>query len=284
MAGSSHTYLQQFSEIEKMYWRDVRRHAPLSRSEEEALVQRIRAGEEGALEQLVEANLRFVVKIAKDYSGKGLSLLELVSEGNLGLIEAARRFDEGYGCKFITYAVWWIRQHILKALGRQRHTVPHPANHLNDLKKIERQGDRLSQTLGRVPTLTEAATAAEISPARGQRALQARRRDMRLDRPLFEDEEKTALPQALVDRNLPDRQLEETTLAGQVERGLETLNTRERQVLRWYFGLGGCQPITLESIGDSLGLTRERIRQIRDRALQKLRGSCNQAWSDFSEN
>ena len=272
MASASRTYLQQFSDIEKMYWHDVRQHSPLSRAEEKVLVKQVRAGENGALDRLVEANLRFVVKIAKDYSGKGLTLLELVSEGNLGLIEAAKRFDERYGCKFITYAVWWIRQHIFKALSRQKHAVPHPTNHMSDLKKIEYQTARLGQTLGRTPTLKESTAAADMSIERGIRAMQVRKRDMHLDQPLFADEEKTALPQVLVEDKAPDRELEERRLATQVNQSLKQLSAREQQVLRCYFGLEGCQPITLESIGKSLGLTRERIRQIRDRALQKLRG------------
>lgn len=278
------TYFRNHTDSEKLYWRDVRRHVPLTRDQEQALIGRIRAGEEAALERLVTANLRFVVKVAKEYSGKGMSLLELVSEGNLGLIEAARRFDDKRGCKFITYAVWWIRQHMLKALSRQRRVVRHPMNHTGDLKEIERSSEQLSQDLGRKPRLEEVAAEADMGLDRALRALELKRRDFYLDRPLFAGEEKTALPQLLATDDAIDEAFDKDQLQAEVERGLRLLHPRERRVIRWYFGLGHCEPMTLERIGEFFGLTRERVRQIRDRGLEKLREHCGPVLVDFSRN
>lgn len=267
-----------------LYWQSIEYYQPLTREQEVALVRQARDGDEDALNKLVTANLRFVVSVAKEYSGYGLSMIELISEGNLGLLEAARRFDENRGFKFITYAVWWIRQAMLKALAIQKKTIPPPVNQMNDLKKLEREAVGLTQELGRTPTAEEMASKAGISLSRTTRALQAGKSDISLNAYLYPDEDKTLISELAGDEAGLEEEFEQHILAETVARCLDTLNKRESRILRRYYGLDGQPPMTLEQIGEGMGLTRERIRQIRDHALDKLRARYGEVLVEFSRN
>jgi len=267
-----------------LYWQSIEYYQPLTREQEAALVRQAREGDEEALNKLVTANLRFVVSVAKEYSGYGLSMIELISEGNLGLLEAARRFDENRGFKFITYAVWWIRQAMLKALAVQKKTIPPPVNQMNDLKKLEREAVSLTQELGRTPTAEEMATKAGISLSRTTRALQAGKSDVSLNASLYPDEDKTLISELAGSELGLEEEFEQHILAETVARCLDTLNKRESRILRRYYGLDGQPPMTLEQIGEGMGLTRERIRQIRDHALDKLRVRYGEVLVEFSHN
>ncbi|MBI2503149.1 MAG: RNA polymerase sigma factor RpoD/SigA [Candidatus Latescibacteria bacterium] len=267
-----------------LYWQSIEYYQPLTREQEVALVRQAREGDEEALNNLVTANLRFVVSVAKEYSGYGLSMIELISEGNLGLLEAARRFDENRGFKFITYAVWWIRQAMLKALAMQKKTIPPPVNQMNDLKKLEREAVGLTQELGRTPTAEEMASKAGISLSRTTRALQAGKSDISLNASLYPDEDKTLISELAGGETGLEEEFERHILAETVARCLEALNKRECRILRRYYGLDGQPPMTLEQIGEGMGLTRERIRQIRDHALDKLRARYGEVLVEFSRN
>ena len=267
-----------------LYWQSIEYYQPLSREQEAALVRQARSGDEEALKKLVTANLRFVVSVAKEYAGYGLSMIELISEGNLGLMEAARRFDENRGFKFITYAVWWIRQAMLKALAMQKKTIPPPVNQMNDLKKLEREAVCLAQNLGRTPTPREMADKAGISLSRTTRALQAGKSDISLNASLYPDEGKTLISELAGGERGIEEEFEQHSLEETVAHCLETLNKRECRILRRYYGLDGQPPMTLEEIGEGMGLTRERIRQIRDHALDKLRDRYGEVLVEFSRN
>ena len=253
------------------YWRDIQNFEPLSRAKEIELVRLAKAGDEEAMHAMVNANLRFVVSVAKEYTGHGLSFIELISEGNYGLIEAVNRFDETRGFKFITYAVWWIRQAILKALAVQSKAARPPMSQINDLQKVERKAGELTQQLGRDPTLDELAREAGISRERARNALELSRRDLSLDAPLFADEDDTLLSVYATAGSPAEADIERAALAEAMALCLGELEPRERRILRAYFGLDGEDPMTLEEIGGLLGLTRERVRQLRDRALNKIR-------------
>ena len=267
------------------YWQDIRNCDPVSREEEVELVRRARRGDEAAMGRLVSANLRFVVAVAKEFKGSGQPLNELISDGNLGLLEAARRFDEGRGFKFITYAVWWIRQSIRKSLAERRRTVAAPSNRLADLKDVERAQFRLSQELGRTASLFEVADEVGYSPERVQRALEVAAADIHLDRSLYADDDDT-LVSSLFESGAPPPQeeAEENEAIETVRRCLEALDGREREIIRRYYGFDGCAPMTLEEIGDVLHLTRERIRQLRDRGLTKLRDRFREVLFELSHN
>ena len=253
------------------YWRDIQRYEPLKRAEEAALVKRARNGDEAAMQRLVTANLRFVVSVAKEYTNYGLPFIELISEGNLGLMEAVGRFDETRGFKFITYAVWWIRQAILKALAEQSRVARPPMSQINDLQKVERQIGSLTQRLGRNPTLEEIATSSQISLERTRNALDVGRRDISLDTPIFPDENDDLLSTLAAADSDMDKALDEARLDEALTFCLNVLDKREYRIVQSYFGLGGQRPMTLEEIGATLCLTRERVRQLRDRALEKIR-------------
>ena len=272
------------SDLLKIYWRDIGHCEPLSREKEVELVKQIKAGDEGAMQKLVAANLRFVVSVAREYTGSGLPLIELISEGNMGLIEAVPRFDETRGLKFITYAVWWIRQAIFKALDRTSKDVRPPVNHVYDLKKVERQAVVLSQKLGRDPTFDEIVESTGIGPDRVQNALAVSRREISLDVPVYPNEEESllaAFPAADID---VEEEGEKTALCEVLQISLEVLDEREYQIICSYFGIGGREPMSLEKIGMALGLTRERIRQLRDRALDKMRIQYGERLHEFSHN
>ncbi|MBT3344278.1 MAG: RNA polymerase sigma factor RpoD/SigA [Gemmatimonadetes bacterium] len=273
------------SPVLNSYWRDIRHCDPVSREEEVILVRQAREGDDDALARLVSANLRFVVSVAKEFRGTGQPLSELISDGNVGLLEAARRFDERRGFKFITYAVWWIRQSIRRALAERRRTVSAPSNRLADLKDIERSTLRLSQKLGRSPSLFEICDDVGYSTQRVLRAKEVSSPDVHLDRSLYADEEDTTVS-SLFETNEPppETQAEEHEFVDTIDRCLEILDVREREIIRRYYGFDGCLPMTLEQIGRTLSLTRERIRQLRDRGLAKLRNEYGDVLVELSHN
>ena len=266
------------------YWNKIRHYHPLPRQREAELVRASRAGDESAMHELVTANLRFVVSVAKNYTGYGLTLIELISEGNIGLMEAVKRFDETRGFKFITYAVWWIRQAILKSIAEQSRAVRPPMSQINDLQKVDKQTNALAQELGRNPTLEELAKKAEISLDRTRNALEVGQRDASFDTPLQEDDaEKTLLTLYATEDDLK-AVLEDNALHHAIVTCLDVLDEREQRIVCAYFGLEDRAPITLEEIGTTLGLTRERVRQLRDRALQKIRAQYGDTLVEFSRN
>ncbi len=268
----------------ELYWRDIKDAQPLSRKDEVVYFQRAKAGDEDARQVLVQANLRFVVSVAREYKDYGLSLIELISEGNVGLLEAVKRFDETRGFKFITYAVWWIRQAILKALAEQGKIARPPMSQINDLQKIEKETGALSQVLGRIPTFEEIAAKVDISIERTRNALVVAQQDVSLDAPAFLDED-TALMQVFVaDQDGVDESFERAQMQETVIACLGVLDPREHHIVRAYFGLDDTEPLTLEEIGDALGVTRERVRQLRNRALEKMKAQCGELLVEFSSN
>jgi RNA polymerase primary sigma factor len=273
------------SAVLNSYWHDIRHCAPVSREEEVRLVRRAREGDEEALAGLISANLRFVVSVAKEFRATGQPLNELISDGNVGLLEAARRFDERRGFKFITYAVWWIRQSIRRALAERRRTVCAPSNRVADLKDVERAQIRLSQSLGRDPSLFEICDDVGYSMQRVLRAMEVSSPDVHLDRPLYADEDDTNVSALFeADGPPPETQAEEHEFVDTIDQCLQILDTREREIIRRYYGFDGCLPMTLEQIGGTLGLTRERIRQLRDRGLAKLRREHEDVLVELSHN
>ena len=273
------------STLVETYWSDIQHFQPLSRQAEIQMVRRARQGDVQAMQALVTANLRFVVSVSKGYTNLGLSFIELISEGNLGLMEAVKRFDETRGFKFITYAVWWIRQAILKALAEQRKVARPPMSQINDLQRVEREADALTQKLGRDPTLEEIARSAAMSLERAIHARQAGQRDVSFDAPVYAGEEDCLLSVFATDQEESlEEALDRQTLAAVLRDCLALLDAREHQIVRYYFGLDGRQPMTLERIGRQLGLTRERVRQLRDRALGKMRIEYGHLLLELSNN
>ena len=257
--------------LTESYWRDIQHFQPLSRQREIELVHRAHTGDERAMHQIVEANLRFVVRIARGYHGRGLSFMELISEGNLGLLEAVQRFDETRGFKFITYAVWWIRQAILRALAEHGKIARPPLSRVNDLQKVERWRGILAQKLGRDPTPEEIATSAGLSLERTHNALYMAQPDVSMDAPTALDERESLMATFAAGTPDPADCYERAALSHTLQACLDLLDRRERVVVRAYFGLDDQEPQTLEQIGLQLGLTRERVRQLRDEALDKMR-------------
>ncbi len=268
----------------ELYWRDIKDVQPLSRADEVRYFERARAGDEEARQVLVRANLRFVVSVARTYKDYGLSLIELVSEGNVGLMEAIKRFDETRGFKFITYAVWWIRQAILKTLAEQGKIARPPMSQVNDWQKVEKETGALAQALGRAPTFDEIAEKVDISIERTRNALEVSQQDVSLDAPAFLDEETTLVQMFVADQEGVDERLERTQMEEMVNACLDILDPRESQIVRSYFGLDRMAPMTLEEIGDAMGVTRERVRQLRNRALEKMRVQCGDQLVEFSQN
>ena len=266
------------------YWRDIQHFEPLSRQRERELFGLARQGDQQAINELVQANLRFVVRISKEYNGRGLSFIELISEGNVGLIEAIKRFDETRGFKFITYAVWWIRQAILKAVAEGSKIARPPMSQISDLQKVEKRTNSLSQQLGRTPTLDEITADTEMSPERTRNALWASSGDLSLDGPAFADEDQPHMAY-LQDEHIDlEGDLESQLLKDTLKRCLGILDEREDYIIRCYFGLDNSEDFTLQEIGVHLGLTRERVRQLRDRALAKLRAKYGNLLIEMSKN
>jgi len=267
-----------------LYWRDIKDSEPLSREREIELFRRAHAGDKEARQALVTANLRFVVSVAREYREYGLSLIELISEGNVGLIEAIGRFDETRGFKFITYAVWWIRQAILKALAENGRIANPPMSQINDLQKIEKESESLAQMLGRSPTYEEIADHASISGQRTRNALQVGQADVSLDAPAYPDDDTSLINLFTADQIPVDDEYERDQMKRVLHSCLTGLDPREYQILRAYFGLEGTRPMTLEEIGESIGVTRERVRQLRNRALGKVRDQHGHILAEFSNN
>ncbi|HNW58052.1 MAG TPA: sigma-70 family RNA polymerase sigma factor [bacterium] len=254
------------------YLREINEIPLLTASEEIDLAARIRSGDQEALEMLTKSNLRFVVSVAKQYQNQGLSLGDLINEGNLGLLKAATRFDESRGFKFISYAVWWIRQSILQALAEQSRIVRIPLNRIGALNKIEKLFSSLEQEYEREPTKEELAEEMDMSPADISDLMSNTSKQLSLDAPIDEEEE-NKLMDVIEDYEMPapDSQLQAESLRIEIERALASLELREAEVIRLYFGLGMEHPLTLEEIGQRFALTRERVRQIKEKALRRLR-------------
>jgi RNA polymerase primary sigma factor len=255
-----------------IYLREINTTPLLRREEEVELAKRVQAGDGQALHQLVQANLRFVVSIAKQYSNQGLSLEDLINEGNLGLIKAAGRFDYGRGFKFISYAVWWVRQAMLQALAEQSRIVRLPLNRASTLYRIGRTVRVLTQELGRQPSVDEIAKRVDLPRNEVRDTLAISSTYVSLDDP-FEEDEDNSLMDCLPDdaSARPDAVTFGHTLEQDLRQALAALDRREEKILRLYFGIDCVEPLTLEQIGATMGLTRERIRQIKEKALGKLR-------------
>lgn len=254
------------------YLHEIGKVELISAEEEVELARRIRQGDNLALEKLIKANLRFVVSVSKQYQNQGLSLPDLINEGNLGLIKAAQRFDETRGFKFISYAVWWIRQSILQALAEQARIVRLPLNKIGSINKINKTFAELEQRFEREPSVPEIATALEVAPDDIKEAIRSSGRHVSMDAPLTPGEEGTMYDVILSpDSPAPDRGLITESLRKEIERALSTLTYREASIIRLYFGLNGKHPHTLEEIGEAFNLTRERVRQIKEKAIKRLK-------------
>lgn len=258
-----------------LYLHEINKTPLLTREQEQELARRIHKNDKGALDHLVKANLRFVVSIAKQYSNQGLSLEDLINDGNLGLIKAAHRFDEKRGYKFISYAVWWIRQAMLQSLAEHSRIVRLPLNRAGTLYRIGKASRQLDQELGRAPNALEIAKRLKISEDEVKDTMHIANSHISLDDPYSNDQDDNALVDYLTDENaeMPDERAYDNALSDDMEKALNTLTEREKVILTLYFGLNGEEPMTLEEIGKELKLTRERIRQIKEKAIQRLRHS-----------
>jgi RNA polymerase primary sigma factor len=255
-----------------LYLREISRYPLIPQAEEVRLAQGIRVGDPECLDKLVRSNLRFVVSVAKKYQNQGVSLSDLINEGNLGLIRAAHKFDETKGIKFISYAVWWIRQAILQALAEQSRIVRVPLNRAGTLHRIGKRSSALLQELGREPTPTEIAEGMDITIEEVQKTLSISQTHLSLDAPMTPGEDNRLLDYLPDTQNSgSDSDTFEHALTESIEEVLSTLKERETKILRLYFGLDGPEPMTLEEIGSLLGITRERVRQIKEKALSRLR-------------
>ncbi len=254
------------------YLREISQYPLISRDDEVELAKLIKTGCQDSLDKLVRSNLRFVVSVAKKYQNQGVSLSDLINEGNLGLIRAAHKFDETKGIKFISYAVWWIRQAILQALAEQSRIVRVPLNRAGTLHRIGKRSSALQQELGREPTVEEIAEGMDISEDEVAKTLSISQSHLSLDAPLTPGEDNKLLDYLPDTQNPgPDDETFERALSESVEEVLGTLKEREAKILRLYFGLDGKEPMTLEEIGSMMGITRERVRQIKEKALARLR-------------
>ncbi|MBN2279742.1 MAG: sigma-70 family RNA polymerase sigma factor [Candidatus Marinimicrobia bacterium] len=254
------------------YLEEISKYDPLSPEEEVELAQKIRQGDDHAKRKLTEANLRFVVSVAKEYQGNGLPLTDLINEGNLGLIKAAERFDETRGFKFISYAVWWIRQSILQALAEHSRIVRLPLNRVGTIKKITKELENLEMQYERAPSQDELALGLKMDTEDVSNSIKISKRHHSLDKP-FKDGEENTLSDILNDESIPepDIQLMMDSLKRDIKSSLNSLKEKERDVLMLYFGIDSEYPKTLNEIGEKFNLTRERIRQIKDKAINRLR-------------
>lgn len=254
-------YLQEIGKVEL-----------ITAEEEVQLAQRIRQGDQAALEKLTKANLRFVVSVSKQYQNQGLSLPDLINEGNLGLIKAAQRFDETRGFKFISYAVWWIRQSILQALAEQSRIVRLPLNKIGSINKINKAFSKLEQEYEREPTAEEIAELLELTENDVKESMKNSGRHVSMDAPLVQGEESNMYDVLRSnDSPSPDTGLITDSLRREIDRALSTLTSREADVIKYYFGLSGEHAMTLEEIGEKFDLTRERVRQIKEKAIRRLK-------------
>ena len=271
MAKQSLKYRDEDRSLD-LYLREIGETPLINAAEEVRLARRIKQGDDKALENLTKANLRFVVSVAKQYQNQGLSLADLINEGNIGLIKAAKRFDETRGFKFISYAVWWIRQAILQALAEQSRIVRLPLNRVGTLHKIGKMSSRLEQYLGRVPSPNEIAKELELSEGEVSDTLKISNSHLSLDAP-FSTSEDNSLIDILEDefQPSPDESLLSHSLRIEIEKALDSLTPREAEVINLYFGLNSEKALTLEEIGARFSLTRERVRQIKEKAIRRLR-------------
>ena len=254
-------YLQEIGKVEL-----------ITAEEEVALAQRIKQGDRYALEKLTKANLRFVVSVSKQYQNQGLSLPDLINEGNLGLIKAAQRFDETRGFKFISYAVWWIRQSILQALAEQSRIVRLPLNKIGAINKINKASAKLEQDKEREPNVEEIAEMLDLPENEIKESMRNSGRHLSMDAPLLTDEENNLYDVLKSDENAtPETELLYESLRKEIDRAISTLTPREADVIRLYFGLNSKHPMTLEEIGERFDLTRERVRQIKEKAIRRLK-------------
>jgi RNA polymerase primary sigma factor len=253
------------------YLQEIGKEGLITVEEEVELAQRIKKGDKTALEKLTRANLRFVVSVAKQYQNQGLSLPDLINEGNLGLIKAAEKFDETRGFKFISYAVWWIRQSILQALAEQSRIVRLPLNQVGSLNKINKAFSKFEQEFERIPTPEELAEALELPKEKISDTLKVSGRHVSVDAPFAEGEDNSLLD-ILINHDSPkaDKKLISESLMKEIDRALATLTERERDIIKFFFGIG-VQEMTLEEIGEKFDLTRERVRQIKEKAIRRLR-------------
>jgi RNA polymerase primary sigma factor len=272
MAKITKQYTNRESQSLDKYLQEIGKVELLEPEEEIDLARRIKKGDQKALEKLTKANLRFVVSVAKQYQNQGLSLGDLINEGNLGLIKAAKRFDETRGFKFISYAVWWIRQSILQALAEQSRIVRLPLNRVGALNKIGKAFSTLEQEFEREPSASELAEELDMSLFEVADTLKISGRHLSMDAPFVQGEDNRLLDVIQDERTpLPDHKLIKESLSKEVERALGTLTEREAEVIRLYFGLGREHSLTLEEIGEKFQLTRERVRQIKEKAIRRLR-------------
>ena len=254
------------------YLQEIGKVVLFTADEEVELAQRIKAGDDRALEKLTKANLRFVVSVAKQYQNQGLTLPDLINEGNLGLIKAAKRFDETRGFKFISYAVWWIRQSILQALAEQSRIVRLPLNKIGSINKINKTFAFLEQSHERPPSAEEIAKELDMTINDVKESMKNSGRHVSMDAPLVEGEDSNLYDVLRSGESPnPDKELLHESLRTEIERALETLTPREADVIRLYFGLGDQHPMTLEEIGETFDLTRERVRQIKEKAIRRLK-------------
>ncbi len=271
MARQSKKYRDEDRSLD-LYLKEIGETSLITAAEEVVLAKRIRAGDHTALEKLTKANLRFVVSVAKQYQNQGLSLADLINEGNIGLIKAAKRFDETRGFKFISYAVWWIRQAILQALAEQSRIVRLPLNRVGTLHKIGKVSAALEQELGRDPSADEIAHQLALTEGEVSDTLKISNSHLSLDAP-FSASEDNSLIDVLEDdmQPAPDEELLSDSLKSEIEKALDTLTPREAEVINLYFGLNHEKALTLEEIGARFNLTRERVRQIKEKAIRRLR-------------
>ena len=256
-----------------MYLQDIGRVELISAQDEVELAKRIRNGDQRALDKLVKANLRFVVSVSKQYQNQGLSLPDLINEGNLGLIKAAQRFDETRGFKFISYAVWWIRQSILQALAEQSRIVRLPLNKIGAINKINKTASRLEQELEREPSYQEISEAIEMMPEEISDTMRNNNRHLSMDAPLSANDDGGNMYDLLSNEasHNPDKGLMGESLQLEIYRALGTLSEREADVIKLYFGIGGKHPHSMEEIAEKFDLTRERVRQIKEKAVRRLK-------------
>ncbi len=254
------------------YLQEIGKEDLLTADQEVELARKIKAGDQKALEKLTKANLRFVVSVAKQYQNQGLSLPDLINEGNVGLIKAAKRFDETRGFKFISYAVWWIRQSILQALAEQSRIVRLPLNQVGSLNKIKKASNALEQKYERPPSPVEIAKEMEVSENKIDTAMKISTRYVSMDAPITSDEDTTLMDVFVpTDTDNTDKELMHESLRKEIERSLSTLSEKERDVINLYYGIGMNHGLTLEEIGTKFDLTRERVRQIKEKAIRRLR-------------
>ena len=263
------------------YLQEIGREELLTVDEEVELAQRIRQGDTAAVDRLVRANLRFVVSVAKQYQNQGLELMDLISEGNVGLQKAAQKFDETRGFKFISYAVWWIRQSILQALAEQSRIVRLPLNQVGSINKIRKVLNKFEQENMRAPSVEELARELDVAPEKIAETMKVSGRQVSVDAP-FQEGEDNSLLDVLTNNDSPatDEGLSRESLSTEVERALMQLHDRERQIIKLFFGIG-CQEMTLEEIGVKFDLTRERVRQIKEKAIRRLKGSKSELLKSY---